>query len=252
VEGDVLRVFVYHMTVGNTPGPFNFRLLDMQIATFTLPDLQFVNVRPLPNLASGPQNEWGASVTVSPTDVYVFANGTGDPNNTDPIAARNRRVARVPLGSLTTDPWQFYNGGTTGTAADWSTGQGNAMPLTFVADSPALPSGAPSVKPWDALFARPTPGGGYYTVGKLGELADPLSSTEISEWTAPSPEGPWHYEGKIGQTSAVTNQYSYGARLEVSLPGGTPTIQYSLNSFDNVSQNVSLYGVKFLAPMFAP
>jgi hypothetical protein len=106
----------------------------------------------------------------------------------------------------------------------------------------------------DSLLARPRPSGGYYAVGKLGELAEPYSlfGTEISEWTAPAPEGPWHYAGKIAQTSPQQNGFSYGARLEVSLPGGTPTVPHGFNSFDDVSQNVALYGVRFPTPKVAP
>src|SRR5262245_11705721 len=255
-SGNVLRMFVFHMTTGNEPGAFNFRLIDMRIATFTLPGLQLTGVQGIPSgIPSGESHAWGSSVLTVGSTVYVFGNGSGNPNDPDPLAGRTRRVARVALGSLTTAPWQFYNGGTTGTDADWSTTESSAAPMTFIADTPALPAGAPSVKPWDTLSVRPRPGGGFFAVGNLGELANPddgVFGTEISEWTAPAPQGPWHYNGKIAQTAPDANQYTYGGRLEVGLPGSSPTVMYSINSFDDVTQNLSLYDVRFLVPTFPP
>jgi hypothetical protein len=254
VEGNVLRVFLFRMTTGDTPGAFNFRNIDMQIATFSLPGLQLLGVQPLPNgIPSDAGSQWGASTFTAGSTAYVFANGSGDPTNTDALAGRNRRVARVALGSLTTGPWQFYNGGTTGTDADWSNDPNAAAFLSFVADSPTLPSGAPSAKPWDSLFVTPRPAGGYLAVGKLGELPEPnsLFGTEISGWTAPAPQGPWHYAGKVSQTSPQANQFSYGARLD-RLPGSTPMVHYSLNSVDDVTQNIALYSMKFVAPSTLP
>jgi hypothetical protein len=254
VEGNALRVFLFRMTTGNTPGPFNFRNIDMQMATFSLPDLRLLGVQALPNgISSDAGTQWGASTFIAGSTVYVFANGSGNPNNTDALADRNRRVARTTIGSLATGPWQFYNGGTTGTNADWSNDPSAAAFLTFTADSPPLPSGAPSAKPWDWLFVTPRQAGGYLAVGKLGELPEPnsLFGTEISGWTAPTPQGPWHYAGKVSQTSPLTNQFTYGARLD-RLPGSAPMVHYSINSFDDVTQNIALYGVKFVAPSTLP
>ena len=254
-SGDVLRVFSYHETHSAGPAPFNLVLLDMQITTFTLPDLRFVGTQALPNrIGSDQTHPWGQAALVvgsTPTPtVYVFGRGT-DPNATGPDAGRDHRVARVALGSLTTGPWQFYNGGTTGTAADWSSDPTAAALVTFVADSPALPSGI-SAKPYDPMFVVPRPSGGYLAVGKLGEVVPGIFGTEISAWTAATPEGPWHYEGKIAATSIPGNQYSYGARLELNLPGGTPIVLYSVSSFDDVTKDPSLYGVKFEAPSAIP
>ncbi len=235
VEGNVLRVFLYHMTTGNNPGPFNFRLLDMRIATFALPDLHLVNVQPIP-VPSGEGNEWGASAFSDGSTVYVYANGPD----------RNRRVARVPVGSLTNGPsWEFFNGNNSDTDAEnWSADVNDAAFLQFT-DAPPLPNGVTA--PWDALNIVPAPGGGtgYLAVGKLGELDDPLLSTEISKWTAPAPQGPWQYGGKIAQTSVLLGQYTYGATIK--LAGSTPIVLYSVNGGDIVS-DVSRYGVKFVAP----
>lgn len=247
--GNVLRVFLDRMTSGGGSGLFNFRLLDMQIATFTLPGLQLVDVRPLPNgIASGQSNEWGASALVDGSTIYVYANGPGNQPSQDCDPGRERRVARVPLGSLTTGPWQFFDG------ANWAGDPSAAAPLQFVADTP-LPATACTAKPFDTLRAVRSPNGGYAAGGKLGELGsdpnDALFATEISEWTAQAPQGPWHYRGKIGETPSWPNgdnQFSYGADLLFNLPGGAPTLLYSVNSFNNVAQNIWLYGVKLFAP----
>jgi len=237
VEGNVLRVFLYHMTTGNNPGPFNFRLLDMRIATFTLPGLQRVDIKAIPGgILTGDGNEWGASAfaDASTSTVYVYANGPG----------RDRRVARVPVGQLTTGPWQFYNGGITGTDADWSTKADDARSLTFVGDDPAhlLPTGI--TEPWDSLNVVRDPGGaGYLAVGKLGEkLSDPLTSTEISKWTAAAPQGPWHYDGAVAQATVSAPQYTYGATTK---SGNASIGLYSTNGGD-IASNVFLYGVKFV------
>ena len=257
-SGDVLRVFVYHETHTAGPSPFNLRLIDMRIATFSLPGLQFVGVQPLPNgVPSDQTHPWGQAALVVGPDVYIYGRGT-DPN-ANPVVAdtgRDHRIARVALGSLTTGPWQFYNGGTTGTPADWTLNSSAAALLTFVADKTPLPPGANSAKPYDPMNVVPDPNGGYLAVGKLGEGAPKTSGiygTEISGWTASTPQGPWHYAGKIAATSQRVNQFSYGAQLELSLPGRTPsTVLYSVNSFDDVSKNVSLYGVKFEPPAVVP
>ena len=143
---------------------------------------------------------------------------------------------------------------TTGATTDWSDDPSAAAFLSFVADNPALPSGAPSAKPMDSLFVTRRSPGGYLAVGKLGELPEPnsLFGTEISGWTAPTPQGPWHYAGNVGQTSPQANQLSYGARLDL-LPGSAPMVHYSVNAdLDDVTQNVALYGVKFVAPSSLP
>jgi hypothetical protein len=251
-SGNVLRVFAYHEKATAGPAPFNFALIDMQIATFTLPDLQFVGVQALPNGVPSDQTySWGQSTLVVDRTVYIFGRGTAA-NATGPDAGRDHRVARVALGSLTTGPWQFYNGGTTGTDADWASDPTAAALLTFVADNPPLPSGAQSAKPYDPMNVVPDPHGGYLAVGQLGEVVPGIFGTEISGWTAATPQGPWHYAGKVAATSQTGNEFTYGARLELNLPGGTPTVLYSLNSFDDVTKNVALYGVKFEPPDVVP
>ena len=163
-------------------GAFNFRLVDMQIATLTLPALQLVDVRSLPNgIPSGPVDSWGSSVLVDGSTLYVYANGSGNRTSQDCDPDRERRVARVPIGNLTTGPWEFFDG------TNWSSDPAAAAFLSFVADTP-LPATACTAKPWDTLNAVRGPSGGYVAGGKLGELAPPhtnsLLGTEISEWTA--------------------------------------------------------------------
>jgi len=249
-SASVLRVFLYRMTTGNTSGPFNFQLIDMQIATFTLPGLQLVDVRPLPNgIASGQSNEWGASAFVDGSTVYVYGNGPGNQPSQDCDPGRERRIARVALGSLTTGPWQFFDG------TNWTSDAAAAAPLQFVADV-ALPGTACTAKPFDTLRALRAPTGGYVAGAKLGELPPPASNellgNEIGKWTAQAPQGPWHYTGKIGEVSPpwpnANDQFTYGAELLFNLPGGAPTLLHSVNSFDNVADNAFLYGLKFLSP----
>jgi hypothetical protein len=63
--------------------------------------------------------------------------------------------------------------------------------------------------------------------------------------------GPVAVRREVSQTSPQGNQFSYGARLD-RLPGNAPMVHYSLNSFDDVTQNIALYGVKFVAPSSLP
>lgn len=251
----VLRVFVYHEAQTNQAPPFDFQLLDMKIATFSLPDLTFQGVQPLPDsIPSGDQNPWGQSTLIAGGWVYVFERGT-TPGDTGPDAGRDHRVARVALGSLTTGPWQFYNGGTSGTDADWTPNDPTAaIKLAFSATTPALPSDAQSAKPLDPLFVVPDPAGGYLAVGKLGEGSVPAFGADISGWTAPAPQGPWHYAGNVATASTVANQITYGAHLVLDLPGGAPSVMYSINSLTTgaVTNNVFLYGVRLVAPDIVP
>jgi hypothetical protein len=254
VEGNALRVFLFRMTTGNG-GDFNFRLVDMQIATFTLPALQLVDVRPLPNgIASGPVDSWGASVLADGATLYVYANGSGNRPSQDCDPDRERRVARVATGNLTTGPWEFFDG------VNWSSNPAAAAFVQFVEDTPR-PATACTAKPWDTLNAVRGPNGGYTAGGKLGEFAAShtdalLLGTEISQWTAQAPQGPWHYKGKIAETSPPwpngNSQYTYGAHLLFDLPGGTPTLLYSVNTFNPLGQNVWLYGVNFVNPSLLP
>jgi hypothetical protein len=247
-NGNVLRMFLSRMTGNSNPAPWNFALVDTQIATFTLPNLSLVDIGPLPNgLNSGQDYAWGGSaVTGVDNFIYVFG-GRGDKQSADCDPGRERRVARVERGKLTTGPWQFFDGTT------WSSDPTAAALLQFVADTP-VPATACTAKPLDTLNVVPNPTGGYVAGGKLGEHPQPYSlfGTEISKWTASAPEGPWHYVGKIAEAVAQPNQFSYGASLRFDLPGSTPTVMHSLNSFDDVAQNVWLYGLRFRPPNSVP
>lgn len=199
-SGNVLRVFVFHEQSSGGAPPFNFSFIDMRIATFTLPDLTFVGVQPLPSPVPGDSTYyWGQGTLVVGSTLYVYGRGT-NASDTSPTAGRDHRVARVPLGLLTTGPWEFYNGGTSGTDADWRTDPTAAGLMSFAADTPALPAGAPSPKPYDSMHVVARPGGGYLVAAKLGEVVPGIFGQEISAWTAPTPRGPWHYAGPIGST----------------------------------------------------
>jgi hypothetical protein len=242
--GNVLRMFLSRMTTNDNPAPWNFEFVDTQLATFTLPGLSLVNIGALPNgIYSGPDYAWGGSaVTGVDNFIYVYG-GRGDKQSQDCDPGRERRVARVERGKLTTGPWQFFDGTT------WGSDPAAAALIQFVADAP-LPATACTAKPLDTLNVVPNPGGGYVAGGKLGELRQPnsLFGTEISKWTASAPEGPWHYTGKVADAVVEPNQFSYGASLRFNLPGGTPTVLYSVNSFDDVAQDISLYGLRFRSP----
>jgi hypothetical protein len=85
--------------------------------------------------------------------------------------------------------------------------------------------------------------------------AEPVDafSNQVFGYTAPTPAGPWTYQGVIA--SAPSNLPSYGAATRFNLPGTTsPVVIYSVNNlvFSSGPTSILLYGPWFMPPIALP
>jgi hypothetical protein len=236
---NTLRVFVLHEGPG--AGAFPFTLLDVKVATFSLPGLALLGIQPLPFPTSN--IPFGETSFLNPADgkVYLYAN-----------TYRNTYVARAPVGQLTTPgSWEFADGNAA--LPTWSTNTATAMHWFNV---PALdPALVPALGPGEGPFAKPSVipyGSGYLATAKLADAF----SDDVSAFTAPSPAGPWTYFGRIG-TTQVGGMIAYGAFTRLTLPGtSSPTIVYNTNVSPFVSNppqhTIYTYGPHFVSPNSLP
>jgi hypothetical protein len=86
----------------------------------------------------------------------------------------------------------------------------------------------------------------------LGEVVPGIFGTEISAWTAVTPQGPWHYEGKSAATSIPGEPVLLRRAARTQTPRRCALVLYSVSNFDDLTKNVSLYGVKFESPTVVP
>ena len=232
IEDGVLRVFLCHVTPTG-PGPLDFEVIDVQVATFSLPGLQLQAVQPLPFPTSGAQPYGSTELTAR--DGYVYLYGETD---------RNVYVARAPLGQiLTAGAWQFWGG--SAATPGWTASGAARCPCngTTCPPFPRLgrgrgPKAEPSVQPY---------GSGYLATAKL---ANDVSS-DISVFTAPDPQGPWTYYGEVATTPGPP-LIAYGA-WEATLAGtSSPTVAYSTNLLAATPSDPlsgQTYGPHFQAPI---
>ncbi len=232
VDGSSLQVFLWHMQSTGGGGGLNFNVLDMSVATFSLPSLQLQSVTPLTFADSS--RPYGATAMAGPgpdgTDVYLY--GTNQ---------RDDYVARAPLGQETTSSaYKFWTGST------WSAAPTDAtsMQWTGVPSLPYFLSGlhgtGPAAQPWVVPY-----GSGYLATSKSADAF----SDDVSVYTASSPAGPWTYAEQIANTNAPDLQ-AYGAFL-LAPTSASPVVVYSVNtSLDQPAPATSIYnyGAKYVAP----
>ncbi len=186
VDGNVLRIFLWHMRYDAGPVPsLDFQTLDVRVATFSLPDLSLVAVQPLPFPTSA-DRPYGATAFSAPDgNVYLFG-----------MSGRNVYAARAPLGQLLQNgSWTFASGDPSDPS--WSPDPEQAIPMQWQ-NLPSLlpllgPGSGPAAQPWVSSY-----GSEYLATAKL---ADGLSD-DVSVFTGPTPAGPWTYLCPIASTAA--------------------------------------------------
>ncbi len=244
-DSGTLYVFVQKFVPGG--GLCGCVALDMEIARFALPGLQLLGVGPSPS--SGLLPEFGGTVT-STTDFHYFV-GRNTPDGQHP---RTHYLARVPVGS---DPtagasWRYWNGGSTGTDADWGTddatvpcavtagvGSGGACPMQF--EMPGVGS-LTSEGPNAPLSVIELGDGTFLAGAKLRDVyADPVDT-----WRSPTPYGPWTQPTFAASTPAPAGGFTYNGRV-FQLPGAAVTVSYNTNAPDN-DKHTDMYKVIFAAP----
>jgi len=232
VENGLLRVFLWHVQ-RTGPGVLDFTIIDMRVATFSLPGLQLQAVQPLP-FPTGSAQPYGSTALV-PGDGFVYLYGA---------SLRNVFVARAPLGQvMTPGAWQFW--GAAGAGSTWTANAAGATPLQWT-NMPAVPGAGsgqgPNAQPW----VRPY-GAGYLATAKLADAV----SDDVSVFTAPAPQGPWTYYARIATTTSP-GLFAYDAWTG-TLPGtSTSTVAYSTNLLSttpSVSLSGQTYGPHFVAPL---
>jgi hypothetical protein len=232
VENGVLRVFVWHVQ-RTGPGQLGFAVIDMQVATFSLPGLALQSVQPLPFSTSATRPYGATSFADADGHVYLYGEKAG-----------NVFVARAPLGQIMVPgAWQFW--GDVGAGPTWVPTQANAVPLQWTNMPPLIPvpnaGPGPRAEPWMTPW-----GTGYLATAKLAnDVTD-----DVSVFTAPSPAGPWRYYGTVASTAAP-GLIAYDAYTG-TLPGvATPTIIYSTNLSPFTTPpplTGQTYGPHFVAP----
>ncbi|HEU5302094.1 MAG TPA: hypothetical protein VFW06_07630 [Acidimicrobiia bacterium] len=234
VDGSTVQVFLYH--VRNAPPPLNFTILGMRLATLSLPGLAVQSITNLP-VAAPPGVFYGVTTTLVGSTVYVY--GHHD---------RSAYVARAPLAQLATPgAWEYWGNSGSGGPDSWGADPGRAVPLGF--------SGMPYIHPafgagaWPlAVLSVQAYGTGYLGTAKLVDAC----SDDVSAFTAPAPEGPWTYHGRV-HTTPTGGLSTYGSMLPMGLPGVTgPTVVYSTNDFPFDSYvpppSITVYGPRFVSP----
>lgn len=233
---DQLLVFVLHVQRTGSDS-LDFTILDVGVATFSLPALTLEGVQQLPFPTSG--------LAYASTSFYDATNP--DPAQRDVYAyvsnQRNAYVARTTVAQVLTGPWEFWDG------SGWSTDSTQAAPMAW--------SGIPNFDPSHTLGAGAGPraqpavvayGSGYLLTSKLADAF----SNDVSAFTGPTPAGPWTYVGQIANTTQA-NTIAYGAYTQLSLPGTSgPVTVYNTNVSPFLSSpppsTIQTYGPHFVAP----
>jgi hypothetical protein len=193
-----------------TRGTFDIVAIDELYLSW--PNLEPRGTARLPFPVTATQPAYGETTLVDGGQVYLYSRLGSD-----------QYVARAPLGHDVNGPWEYW----TGTA--WSAVAGEARPMAF--------DGVRTLAPLDVVRFN----GRYLGTAKIWDVA----SDDVSQWTAPSPTGPWTYSGRLTTTPTAGGAFSYGGRL-VMLPDHTPVVVYSMNnwSMPALRSNILRYGVR--------
>lgn len=236
VNGSTLDVFLWHLQTG-TGGPpaLDFTPIDMRVATFSLPSLQLLGVQALP-FPTDADHPYGATALVTGGNLYLYGE-----------AHRNTYVATAPLAQMgSSAAWSFWGGSSS--SPTWQSDPAQAQPVAWANVPPVLYTLGSGTGP----FAQPEVvpyGTGFLSTSKTADAF----SDDVSMFTAPTPEGPWTYAGKVADTSASTqqNEVSYGG-LSFAVPGGG-VVAYSTNASPFASNppplSLSVYGPHFTDPI---
>jgi Domain of unknown function (DUF5005) len=214
VSGNEVRVWMYHLRrVDGLPG-WDWTVLGLRVASLRLPDLVVTSVSDDPHAAGTPL--YGESVVTSGATVHLYGGGAG-----------GQYLARASVAQAATGPYEYWAGGST-----WSPDPGAAVGLQ-------LP-GATRF----ASLSFVAYGSGYLASGRLFGIL----STAVHAWYSPTPQGPWHPLGQIGETALDPGQFAYGGRVAAGLPGTPPMVVSSVNAMDAATTDLLRYGARFTEP----
>jgi hypothetical protein len=216
----------------NAPAGFQFRTTGTAMARFAMPNLDYLGRTQLSTMSSNADVPWGVRAFKG-SDGFVYLYGTAKVSDpTSPLGLRGKAyVARTTIANLANRAaWEFW------TATGWAQG-GSPVPMPFV-DQNGLPTDAPLAQP------SVVPNGTGYLAASL----DVDGFHQVGAWTSTAPQGPWRRAGIVANhTPESSGQLSYDGRI-ADLPGAGRTVVYSVNDAQNNTQNVDLYGGRFVPP----
>jgi len=218
-----LQVFLMHVQYNP------FKVFGFKIATFSLPGMSLLGLTSQLSFTSS-TNPYGTTALVDNGYAYLYSTHDQD-----------QKVARVPLGSVTTrSTYEFWTG------SGWSTSSGAAAPLSFGnVPTPVVNINlhAPIAGLWVVRH-----GTGFLGTAKLVNQF----SNDVSFFTAPAPEGPWTYVPGPAATTP-SGVFSYGAQTVFGLQGmpASPATIYSTN-VPGTATTITQYGPRFVTPTNTP
>jgi hypothetical protein len=197
VHNDTLQVMLSAFRSTNTGGPFSFAYTRIDLAQFTLPDLQLISIEPR---FEEPNTAYGSCVVEDENYIYIYGarfESTG----------KFGHLARSPGGDLRNE-WEYYNG------SEWTTDPNESVGVVN------------NVSEQFAVFKS---NGRYYLVTSNFQLGP-----EIYLFDSPAPEGPWQQRGTIYCTpETVGNRWTYNAFVHPQFTeNGEILISYNVNSFE--------------------
>jgi hypothetical protein len=239
-QGDTLLVVGTHMRKGGSP-PFEFELVGIDVASFSLPGLTFQSLTDLPLPASP---TYGEDLLVEGGYVYAYGETREPVANYFPTS--RHYAARVPVGGvLDASAWTFWQNVPAG-------------------QDPWALSSAQDADPM--LFDNSETGGpvGGFSVGFIGSYVgsafpiDVFATDTIVTWDGAGPAGPWTrrptpalsgVDTWYGQLEYPT-RFAYGGRVVLNVPGG-PIVLWSTNheSLDAALADPNYYKVWFATPL---
>jgi hypothetical protein len=244
-NGTRLRVLMLHVRATAAAAPFDFAVMGVEVATFSLPDLTLLSTSDLAP-AAAPAPPYGQTAFVDGGFLYLY--GSRDAAYGYPFKVRYQQVARVPVGNETSSSqWEFAHVDPQTQAVTWSKTAGDASPMLFDPDGSGLAPATIDDGPRAPLVVTPY-AGGYLGSAKLIDAF----SDDVSTWYAPTPTGPWAYVGEAvsGLPGDPTATFSYGGRVVTDLPGSPPVLLWSQNHepLSDVIADNTLYKAHFAAP----
>ena len=239
-EGNTLLVVGFHMRRGGVP-PFDFELVNIAVALFSLPALTLQSVTDLP-LPISPS--YGENLLVEGQHVYVYGQTREPvPNN---FPTPRHYVARAPLGGvLDASAWRFWQNVPAG-QDPWSSNVAqDADPMLFDNSETGGPLAGFSVG-----F-----NGSY--VGSAFPI-DVFETDSIRTWSGAGPGGPWTRRPVPAVTGVNTwygqlafpTRFAYGGRIIFNV-AGSPIAQWSTNheSMSAILADGNYYKVWFATPL---
>ena len=213
VHNDTLQVLLSAFRSTGEGGSFGFEYARIDLALFTLPDLELISIEPqieMPTIA------FGSSVLEAEDYIYIYGAEKEGIN-------KYANVARAANGDLRNE-WEFYNG------SEWVTD---------------IDASARIVHDVSEQFAVYEDNGHYYLV-----THNHLLDKQIYIFDSPTPVGPWGNKRTIYCTPETTgNRWTYNSFVHPQFTeNGEILISYNVNSFDfsELFENADYYRPYFI------